>query len=228
MKSATIGAGVLSIGSDVFNGKQPAKVIWLTNTPPSGYSNAAGRVNYVANNQYSSLSNKTVYPLLSSLFEVGGVVYAPISLSERTCDAIDCLYDEQAEHINIGEKVTYMNVDSDMADDDYTMTISSELTAKEGATSERIIAADSQATLTVTSVQPGDVNGDGDVTVTDVVIIISYALNDIPNGFIFAAGDLNGDGVITVTDVVIAIDIALQSGSSNNSRQLIRQEREPQ
>ena len=111
LKSATIGAGVLSIGSDVFYNNKPAKVIWLTNTPPSGYSYAAGTVNYVANNQYSSLSNKTVYPLLSSLFEVGGVVYAPISFSERTCDAIDCLYNDAAEHINIGEKVTYMNVE---------------------------------------------------------------------------------------------------------------------
>jgi hypothetical protein len=106
LKSATIGTGVLAIGSGVFYNNQPAKVIWLTNTPPSGYSNAAGTINYVANDLYTSLSNKTVYKYLSSLFVVDGVKYVPVSPSERTCDAIDCLYDENAENIHIGETVT--------------------------------------------------------------------------------------------------------------------------
>ncbi len=112
LESVTIGSGVLTIGSSVFSGHTPAKVIWLTNTPPSGYSNAAGRVNYVANNQYSFYSNynKTIYSFLSSIFEVGGVRYVPVSPSERTCDAIDCLYNESAENVNIGETVSYKGV----------------------------------------------------------------------------------------------------------------------
>ena len=60
----------------------------------------------MANNLYTSLSNVTVYPYLSSLFEVEGVKYVPVSPSERTCDAIDCAYDESAENIDIGETVT--------------------------------------------------------------------------------------------------------------------------
>ena len=115
LKSVTIGAGVLSIGSEVFSydyngGSRPVKVIWLTNTPPNGYANAAGTVNYVANDLYTSLSNKTVYPFLSSMFEVDGVKYVPVSPSERTCDAIDCAYNEAAENINIGETVSYQGV----------------------------------------------------------------------------------------------------------------------
>jgi hypothetical protein len=110
LESVTIGAGVLTIGNYVFSGHTPAKVIWLTNTPPSGYSNAAGTVNYVANDQYTSLSNKTVYTFLSSIFEVGGVKYVPVSPSERTCDAIDCIYGEEAADITIGETVTYRNI----------------------------------------------------------------------------------------------------------------------
>ena len=106
LESMTIGTGVLSIGSSIFANHQPAKVIWLTNTPPSGYTYAAGTVNYVANDQYTSLSNKTVYKYLSSLFEVDGVKYVPVSPSERTCDAIDCLYSDGAENIHIGETVT--------------------------------------------------------------------------------------------------------------------------
>ena len=111
LKSVTIGTGVLSIGSNAF-GSSPIKIIWLTNTPPAGYSYVTGAVNYVANEQYTSLSNKTVYPLLSSMFEVDGVKYVPVSLKalDRTCDAIDCIYSEAAENINIGETVTHQGI----------------------------------------------------------------------------------------------------------------------
>ena len=105
LKSVTIGSGVLFIGPNAFY-YSPSKVIWLTNTPPSGYRNANGTVNYVANDLYTSLSNKTVYPFLSSMFEVDGVKYVPVSPSERTCDAIDCAYNETAENINIGKTVS--------------------------------------------------------------------------------------------------------------------------
>ena len=110
LESVTIGTGVLSIGSYIFNNHQPAKVIWLTNTPPNGYKNAAGTVNYVANDQYTSLSNRTVYKFLSSTFEVDGVKYVPVSPSERTCDAIDCTYEPSAENITIGETVAYKGI----------------------------------------------------------------------------------------------------------------------
>ena len=108
LNSVTIGTGVLSIGSSAFS--SPAKVIWLTNTPPSGYTNARGKVNYVANEQYTSLSSKTVYPFLSSMFEVDGVKYVPVSPSERTCDAIDCAYNESAENVHIGKTVTNQGI----------------------------------------------------------------------------------------------------------------------
>ena len=108
LNSVTIGSGVLSIGTGAFY--TPKKTIWLTNTPPSGYSYAAGTVNYVANDFYTSLSNKTVYPFLSSLFEVDGVKYVPVSPSDRTCDAIDCLYDDGAENIHVGKTVTNQGI----------------------------------------------------------------------------------------------------------------------
>lgn len=116
LKSVTIGTGVLTIGSNAFNydknsGSKPVKIIWLTNTPPDGYTNANGTVNYVANDLYGSLSNKTVYPFISSIFEVDGVKYVPVSPSERTCDAIDCEYNESAEKISIGKIVSYKGID---------------------------------------------------------------------------------------------------------------------
>ena len=115
LKSLTIGTGVLSINSNAFRYGdyyyKPVKTIWLTNTPPEGYGNAAGTVNYVANNLYTNLNNKIEYPFLSSMFEVDGVKYVPVIPSERTCDAIDCLYDDSAANINIGEKVSYRGVE---------------------------------------------------------------------------------------------------------------------
>ena len=116
LKSLTIGAGVLSIGEKAFYNNDssnhwPLKVIWLTNTPPSGYTNATGKINYVANDLYTSFDNKIIYPFLSSLFDVDGVKYVPVSPSERTCDAIDCNYDNTAENVHMGEKVTYRGIE---------------------------------------------------------------------------------------------------------------------
>ena len=113
LKSVTIGTGVLSIGSSTFSNDDThygQKTIWLTNTPPNGYKSASGSVNYVANDLYSGLSNRTVYPFLSSIFEVDGVKYVPVSPSDRTCDAIDCLYDGTTKTVHISKMVSYKGV----------------------------------------------------------------------------------------------------------------------
>ena len=44
------------------------------------------------------------------MFEVDGVKYVPVSPSERTCDAIDCVYDSSAENVHIGETVSYKGI----------------------------------------------------------------------------------------------------------------------
>ena len=108
LHSVTIGSGVLSIGSNAFN--NPEKVIWLTNTPPTGYANAEGKINYVSNNEFTNLHNVYVYPYLSSKLEVDGIIYV-LNPAERTCDAIDCAYNSTAEKINIGETISYRNIE---------------------------------------------------------------------------------------------------------------------
>ncbi len=122
LHSVTIGAGVLSIGSNAFvyrdddnNTYRPEKVIWLCNTPPAGYTNAWGSVNYAANTSYKSSSSVKVYPYLSSLFEVGGIKYVPTSPSERTCDAIDCAYDATSD-VRIGRTVNYQGIEMTVED----------------------------------------------------------------------------------------------------------------
>ena len=109
LTSVIIGSGVLSVGSNAFSNTNLKKTIWLTNTPPSGYSNASGTVNYVSNDQFG-ISNQIVYKYLSSHFVVDGIRYVPVSPSDRTCDAIDCTYDASIESINIGETVTNKGV----------------------------------------------------------------------------------------------------------------------
>ena len=113
LHSVTIGTGVLSIGSNAFS--TPEKVIWLCNTPPEGYRSAEGSVNYVANTSYNGLWNVKVYPYLSSLFEVGGIKYVPVSPSERTCDAIDCAYDATSD-LRIGRTVNYQGIEMTVED----------------------------------------------------------------------------------------------------------------
>ena len=110
LKSLTVGSGVQSIGEYEAN-PHIEKTIWLTNTRPSGYQEFIGsKVNYVANNQYYFNNNQTVYPFLSSIFEVDGVKYVPVSPSDRTCDAIDCLYNGTTKTVHIGKTVSYKGV----------------------------------------------------------------------------------------------------------------------
>lgn len=115
LASVVIGSGVTSV-DEIFSSR-PAKVIWLSNTPPVGYNSYNsynyGIVNYVANDSYEFASyngTRYIYDQLSSLFEVDGVIYVPVSLSERTCDIIDCSYSDKANKIDLNRTVTYKGV----------------------------------------------------------------------------------------------------------------------
>ena len=111
----TIGNSVTTIGDNAFTNNN-AKIIWLTNTPPGGYSNVKGVIYYVTNNLYTELSNKKVYPYLSSIFEVNGVKYVPVSPSERTCDALDYIYTGNPYEVKINKKVNYKGIDMTVRD----------------------------------------------------------------------------------------------------------------
>ena len=64
-------------------------------------------------------------------------------------------------------------------------------------------------TLITEGAMPGDVNGDGKVTITDAVAIISYIRGENPQGFNVSAADVNGDEQITLADAVAVIDSIL-------------------
>ena len=52
---------------------------------------------------------------------------------------------------------------------------------------------------------PADVNGDGEITIADVNVIIDIILRGISN----PAGDVNGDNEITIADINVVINIIL-------------------
>ncbi|MBR5395337.1 MAG: Ig-like domain-containing protein [Bacteroidaceae bacterium] len=108
-----------------------------------------------------------------------------------------------------------MTITIDVADDVavgiYKMTIKDiEMTVKKaGNVYEDIHPKNSTASLAITEAMMGDVNGDGRVSVTDVISMNSYILEEEPAKFIRKVADMNGDGKITITDLVHVIDIIL-------------------
>ena len=57
----------------------------------------------------------------------------------------------------------------------------------------------------------GDVNGDGEMTVTDVILYINYLLNDEADGFLLENADFNIDSISNITDVIDMINYLLNN-----------------
>ena len=77
-------------------------------------------------------------------------------------------------------------------------------------------------------VQRGDANADGNVSVTDIAVVVNCILQ-LPNngGFSEYGADANGDGQITVTDIGVIVDKILGTSGNAASRRML-QEVEPQ
>ena len=61
---------------------------------------------------------------------------------------------------------------------------------------------------------PGDVNGDGKVTITDAGLIVNYILGKYSDVFNDCAADVNGDGSISITDAGEIVRIILGGGNA--------------
>lgn len=69
----------------------------------------------------------------------------------------------------------------------------------------------------ILTVKKGDVDGNGKVTVTDAVTIVSHILGNNPPKFIEAAADMDGNGKITVTDAVAIVKAILEGTAGARS-----------
>lgn len=75
-----------------------------------------------------------------------------------------------------------------------------------------------QTTTSEPEVTKGDLNGDGSVSITDVVLIIDVIAGEITDANKVAAADVNGDGDVTITDCVAAIDLIAAQQTSGARR----------
>ena len=126
IKSLTVGPNVKTVSKTVFStGVQvgqshtyPVKIFFLANDLPSGSGYMYGSTTMCYNVKSTwttfigtgSYLTGTKIEFLNSKFEVDGVTYVPTSMADRTCDVIDCRYDDSNETVNIGPTVTYRGV----------------------------------------------------------------------------------------------------------------------
>ena len=89
---------------------------------------------------------------------------------------------------------------SDDADGNYRIELNNTIVTT--ADEEEVHALNASSIVNVNNLIMGDVNNDGDITVTDVVETARYILNQNPDPFIIDAADITCDGKITITDVV--------------------------
>ena len=119
-----------------------------------------------------------------------------------TCYGTEGVTGNSGELMNIA-----LSIASEMADGAYIIDICNVVLSTTDNLTVR--PAECSVTLSVTSGKKGDVNGDGEVNITDVTSIINYILGRSVGGFNFQAADVNGDGEVNITDVTYTINIIL-------------------
>ena len=62
----------------------------------------------------------------------------------------------------------------------------------------------------------GDANGDHEVNITDVFVIVDYVLGRTISDFIFSNSDLDKDGSVTLSDALSVVDIVLGRTQETN------------
>lgn len=109
-----------------------------------------------------------------------------------------------------------LQTDKNMEEGDYEIYLSNiELTAVEDDGSLKAIRPnDSKSKLSIISCTPGDVNGDGKVTITDAGLIVNYILGKNPADFDDCAADVNQDGSISITDAGEIVRMILGGGNA--------------
>ena len=58
----------------------------------------------------------------------------------------------------------------------------------------------------------GDVNGDGDVNISDITLMVNHVLNNSIE-IVYQNSDINGDGLYNITDVTMIVDIILHNNN---------------
>ena len=86
-------------------------------------------------------------------------------------------------------------------------------------TSQASAYADVEGKVATRPVMRGDVNMDGEVTISDVLALINYVLDSPPSVFDLVAADVNEDREVNITDAIALINIILNTPSNSVSYQ---------
>ena len=90
----------------------------------------------------------------------------------------------------------------------------------------QVLPFDFTSTLTIKAADPGDVNGDGKITVTDAVYVFKYINGVTPEHFQRGAADVNNSNSITINDAVLIVNMVLgkdQAMGSRAAKRLLKQ-----
>jgi hypothetical protein len=130
---------------------------------------------------------------------------------------------------NDGTIVTFqLVIPNEMATGDYALTLTRNLIQRkvDGVTQDMPLA-DIVSKITVDDYTMGDVNGDGNITPSDAIMILYHYFDAEQNSFNVKAADINGDKAVTPADAIEALYLYFGSESSN-ARTSRNNEKEPQ
>ena len=162
------------------------------------------------------------FPTKSVTSEINSNLY---DMDEGFKAAIDAQTEERKANIDMpfdAEKCMVSHIDSRTITDVY-YTIEDGIVVRH---SDITVIYDSEATTVIyTKVELasgsassvlGDVNGDGDISVNDVAMIVNYILGVSDDNFIIANADVDGDGEISINDVMGTVSIILRGSNNEN------------
>ena len=98
------------------------------------------------------------------------------------------------------------------AGDAFTLTSNAVVNAFRTCFVAHALTNGSPAALRLNANLRGDVNGDGMLSVSDVMLLATYVTNGSATGIVLANADVNGDGDYTVADIMQLVNIIVKGG----------------
>ena len=118
-----------------------------------------------------------------------------------------------------------VNIDKDMEEGDYPIILKE--IALSDNNSQGYETSYVKSTLTISSYNLGDVNGDTKINVIDFTAIANHILGKTPEGFIEKAADVSGDGKVNVIDLTAVANIILYGSTSQQNVKAMRPQSAP-